>query len=169
MGTVRVARGGPGSLRRGREQHSRQGAEDLLGVLVADRAVQVVAEEQGRDAVGRGPGGDLVEALVSFTAVGAASVQRFESRGWSAEEWSAARERLVARGPVTESGTATPAGRDLRAEVERRTDRLAAAPREVLAAAADRVRLVEPLGEFWVVVPGSGPLPSESTLGIGRV
>ncbi|WP_393088150.1 hypothetical protein [Streptomyces sp. LN704] len=111
---------------------------------------------------------DPVEALVSFAAVGAASVQRFESRGWSAEEWSAGRERLVARGLVTESGAATPAGRDLRAEVERRTDELAAAPWKVLAA-ADRARLVELLGEFWVAVLGSGLLPSESTLGIGRV
>ncbi|WP_405831304.1 SCO6745 family protein [Streptomyces sp. NBC_01176] len=111
---------------------------------------------------------DPVEALVSFAAIGAASVERFESRGWSAEEWGAARERLVARGLVAKSGTATPAGRDLRAEVERRTDQLAAAPWEVLAA-ADRARLVELLGEFWVAVLGSGLLPSESTLGIGRV
>ncbi|MFD8418232.1 hypothetical protein [Streptomyces sp. NPDC059668] len=111
---------------------------------------------------------DPVEALVSFAAVGAASVRRFESRGWSAEEWDAARQRLVVRGLVTESGAATPAGRDLRAEVERRTDELAAAPWKALAE-ADRARLVELLGEFWVAVLGSGLLPSESTLGIGRV
>lgn len=111
---------------------------------------------------------DPVEALVSFAAIGAASVERFESRGWSPGEWSAARERLVARGLVTDSGTATPAGRELRAEVERHTDELAAAPWRALTP-ADRSRLAELLGEFWVAVLGSGLLPSESTLGIGKV
>ncbi|MFE2469465.1 hypothetical protein ACFXA6_29565 [Streptomyces mirabilis] len=111
---------------------------------------------------------DPVEALVSFAAIGAASVERFESRGWSPQEWSAARERLAARGLVTESGTATPAGRELRAEVERHTDELAAAPWLALTP-ADRGRLTELLGEFWVAVLGSGLLPSESTLGIGKV
>lgn len=43
---------------------------------------------------------DPVESLVSFAAIGAASVQRFESRGWSREEWAAARERLVVRGVI---------------------------------------------------------------------
>ncbi|MFE2135572.1 hypothetical protein ACFW9X_20620, partial [Streptomyces sp. NPDC059466] len=52
--------------------------------------------------------------------------------------------------------------------LERRTDELAAAPWKALAE-ADRARLVELLGEFWVAVLGSGLLPSESTLGIGRV
>ncbi|MCX5185159.1 hypothetical protein [Streptomyces sp. NBC_00268] len=111
---------------------------------------------------------DPVEALVSFAAIGAASVERFESRGWSPAEWRAARERLVARGLVIESGTATPAGRDLRAEVERHTDELAAAPWRTLTP-AERSRLTELLGEFWVAVLGSGLLPSESTLGIGKV
>ena len=71
---------------------------------------------------------DPVESLVSFAAIGAASVERFESRGWSPEEWAAARERLVGRGLLTEDGTATDAGRDLRREVEQHTDELAAAP-----------------------------------------
>lgn len=111
---------------------------------------------------------DPVEALVSFAAIGAASVERFESRGWSPQEWSAARERLVARGLVTDSGIATPEGRAIRAEVERHTDELAAAPWRALTP-AERARLVELLGEFWVAVLGSGLLPSESTLGIGKV
>ena len=60
---------------------------------------------------------DPVESLVSFAAIGAASVKRFESRGWSAEEWEAARERLATRGLVDESGVATDAGRALRRKV----------------------------------------------------
>ncbi|GGX92237.1 SCO6745 family protein [Streptomyces fructofermentans] len=111
---------------------------------------------------------DPVEALVSFAAVGAAPVERFESRGWSAGEWSAARERLVARGLLAGDGTATDAGRALRREVEHRTDELAAEPWRSLGPAATG-RLAELLGEFWVAVLGSGLLPSETTLGIGKV
>lgn len=111
---------------------------------------------------------DPVESLVSFAAIGAASVERFESRGWSAGEWSAASERLVERGLLNGDGTATDTGRALRQEVERRTDELAAAPWRTLGPVTTD-RLADLLGEFWVAVLGSGLLPSETTLGIGKV
>ncbi|WP_330349392.1 SCO6745 family protein [Streptomyces sp. NBC_00582] len=111
---------------------------------------------------------DPAEALVSFAAIGAASVERFESRGWSAGEWAAARERLAARGLVQPDGTATEAGRDLRRRVEQDTDRLALGPWQALGA-KDTERLADLLGDYWVAVIGSGLLPSESTLGIGKV
>lgn len=111
---------------------------------------------------------DPAESLVSFAATGAASVERFESRGWSPEEWAAARDRLAARGLVGEDGVATDAGRELRRQVERHTDRLAAAPWQSLGADAV-TRLADLLGEFWVAVLSSGLLPSETTLGIGKV
>ncbi|MEU0434179.1 hypothetical protein ABZ153_21540 [Streptomyces sp. NPDC006290] len=111
---------------------------------------------------------DPVESLVSFAAIGAASVERFESRGWSPEEWAAARGRLTARGLVDEDGIATDAGRELRRQVEHHTDRLAAAPWRSLGPDAV-TRLADLLGEFWVAVLSSGLLPSETTLGIGKV
>ncbi|KOU55165.1 hypothetical protein ADK57_45440 [Streptomyces sp. MMG1533] len=111
---------------------------------------------------------DPVESLVSFAAIGAASVERFESRGWSAEQWSAARDRLSARGLVEEDGTATEVGRALRLRVEQDTDRLAAAPWQSLGPEGVG-RLADLLGEFWVAVLSSGLLPSETTLGIGKV
>lgn len=111
---------------------------------------------------------DPVESLVSFAAIGAASVQRFESRGWSPREWESARERLTARGLVDERGVATDAGRDLRHRVEHHTDQLAASPWQLLGA-ADTDRLADLLGDFWVAVLSSGLLPSETTLGIGTV
>ncbi|TXS40822.1 hypothetical protein EAO75_38725 [Streptomyces sp. uw30] len=111
---------------------------------------------------------DPVESLVSFAAIGAASVERFESRGWSAGEWESARDRLIARGLVDADGTATEAGRELRRTVEERTDQLAAAPWQSLNG-EEVDRLVELLGEFWVAVLSSGLLPSETTLGIGKV
>ncbi|MEV6395782.1 hypothetical protein AB0M39_13540 [Streptomyces sp. NPDC051907] len=111
---------------------------------------------------------DPVEALVSFAAVGAASTATFASRGWSEREWAAARERLAARGLLEADGTATEAGRALRAEVERVTDELAAAPWAALDA-GERDRLNGLLGPLWVDALGSGLLPGENTLGIGKV
>ena len=52
----------------------------------------------------------------------------FASRGWSAAEWSAARDRLTTRGWIDAEGTATERGRQGRDEIEWRTDRLADAP-----------------------------------------
>ena len=111
---------------------------------------------------------DPVESLVSFAAVGAARPEVFGSRGWSEAEWSAGRGRLQERGLLEEDGTATGAGRALRAEVERRTDELAAGPWDALTP-TERERLVELLGPLWVEAISSGLLPSESTLGIGKV
>ncbi|MGW6394272.1 SCO6745 family protein [Streptomyces sp. NPDC055103] len=111
---------------------------------------------------------DPVEALVSFAAIGAAPEPVFESRGWSAEAWSAARARLAARGLVDEAGAATDEGRALRAEVEQRTDELAAAPWTDLGP-DDTARLAELLGGPWLSAIGSGLLPAENTLGIGKV
>ncbi|MEV6108702.1 hypothetical protein AB0M28_28970 [Streptomyces sp. NPDC051940] len=111
---------------------------------------------------------DATEALVSFAAIGAAPAETFASRGWSAEEWAAARARLTARGLLNADGSATDAGRELRAGVERRTDELAAGPWRALRA-EEVERLVELLGTPWVTAIGSGLLPMETTLGIGKV
>lgn len=111
---------------------------------------------------------DPVESLVSFAAIGAGPVEAFESRGWSPEEWSTARDRLVARGLVYRDGTATEAGRELRRQVERHTDELAAGPWRFLGPEAT-ARLADLLGEFWVAVLGSGLMPTGTTLGIGKV
>lgn len=111
---------------------------------------------------------DPVESLVSFAAIGAARPEVFASRGWSEDEWQDGLRRLEKRGLVAADGTATEAGRALRAEVERRTDEAAAGPWRVLGE-AERERLVALLGPLWVAAIGSGLLPSETTLGIGKV
>lgn len=111
---------------------------------------------------------DPVESLVSFAAIGAARPEVFASRGWSEDEWQDGLRRLEKRGLVAAAGTATEAGRALRAEVERRTDEAAAGPWRVLGE-AERERLVALLGPLWVAAIGSGLLPSETTLGIGKV
>ncbi|MFE9679640.1 hypothetical protein ACFYO5_36975 [Streptomyces sp. NPDC006259] len=111
---------------------------------------------------------DPAESLVSFAAIGAAPGERFASRGWTREEWAAASERLTARGLLEADGTATEAGRDLRRRVERDTDRMALGPWQTLGPESTE-RLAVLLGDYWVAVLGSGLLPSENTLGIGKV
>ncbi|MFI9492882.1 MULTISPECIES: SCO6745 family protein [Streptomyces] len=138
--------------------------------LVLWQAATVLREHRGDGHIAAltGAGLDPVESLVSFAAIGAARPEVFASRGWSAAEWGAARERLAARGLLEADGTATDAGRALRAEVERRTDESAAGPWEALGD-TDRERLAELLGPLWVAAIGSGLLPGETTLGIGKV
>ncbi|MFD8958985.1 hypothetical protein ACFV0W_19030, partial [Streptomyces anulatus] len=138
--------------------------------LVLWQAATVLREHRGDGHIAAlaGAGLDPVESLVSFAAVGAAPSEVFASRGWGAEEWGAARRRLQERGLVAADGTATDAGRELRAKVELRTDEEAAAPWRALGEPG-RERLVELLGEPWLAVLGSGLLPAENTLGIGKV
>jgi hypothetical protein len=136
--------------------------------LVLWQAATILREHRGDGHVAAPltAGLDPVEALVSFAAIGAAPVKVFESGGWSAAQWAAARTRLVERGLPDEDGQATAAGRELRADVERRTDESAAAPWAALGAAGT-ARLSELLGAYWVL--GTGLLPGENTLGIGKV
>ncbi|WP_329357509.1 SCO6745 family protein [Streptomyces anulatus] len=138
--------------------------------LVLWQAATVLREHRGDGHIAAlaGAGLDPVESLVSFAAVGAAPAEVFASRGWSAEEWGAARRRLQDRGLLAADGTATGAGRELRAKVELRTDEEAAAPWRALGEPG-RERLAELLGEPWLEVIGSGLLPAENTLGIGKV
>ncbi|MFC8230034.1 hypothetical protein [Streptomyces sp. NPDC057287] len=138
--------------------------------LVLWQAATILREHRGDGHVVAlaAAGLDPVESLVSFAAVGAARPEVFASRGWSPAEWDAARGRLAGRGLVGADGTATEAGRALRAEVERRTDEEASGPWTALGP-DERERLVELLGPLWVEAIGSGLLPSETTLGIGKV
>ncbi|WP_190158990.1 SCO6745 family protein [Streptomyces litmocidini] len=138
--------------------------------LVLWQAATILREHRGDGHIAAlvAAGLDPAESLVSFAAVGAAPEPVFESRGWSADAWRAARERLTARGLLDADGTATEEGRALRAEVERRTDELAAGPWDALGP-EDTTRLADLLGGPWLAVVGSGLLPSENTLGIGKV
>ncbi|MET8910885.1 hypothetical protein [Micromonospora sp. NPDC004551] len=132
------------------------------------QAATILREHRGDGHIAalRTAGLDPAESLVSFAAVGAAPVEVFASRRWTAEEWAAAQDRLAARGLVDGDGVATEAGRRLRDEVERRTDELAAAPWRALGPAAGRfAQLVAPLTQ---AVVATGRLPAQSTLGIRR-
>jgi hypothetical protein len=111
---------------------------------------------------------DPCEALVSFAAIGAAPEETFASRGWTAEEWSAARDGLASRGWIDSASKATERGRDGRDEVEWRTDRLADAPWRALGPERTQ-RLAELAGPLLGAAFQSGLLPLQSTLGIAAV
>ncbi|MFE2913410.1 hypothetical protein ACFXI0_21540 [Kitasatospora indigofera] len=111
---------------------------------------------------------DPCESLVSFAAVGAAPAANFGGRGWTDEEWSAARDRLATRGWLDAEGLATDTGRAGRNEVERLTDQLAAGPWEALGTERSE-RFMELMVPFFLGVIEAGLLPMQSTLGITTV
>lgn len=59
-------------------------------------------------------------------------------RGWTAEEWGAATERLVGRGIIEPDGSYTEAGRSLRSAIEATTDELCARPLATLGSEGAR-------------------------------
>jgi hypothetical protein len=103
---------------------------------------------------------DGLEALVSHTSSGRGFTPAFAraTRGWSAQEWSAAQERLRDRGLLDADGELTEAGTTLRADLEHETDRLAAAPYDHLGAAGVE-RLTELAGGFAAMALGNGAYP----------
>ena len=138
--------------------------------LVLWHAINVLREQRGDGHIAalQVAGLDPCEALVSFAAIGAAPQEVFTSRGWSAAEWAAARDRLVARGWIDAAGKATERGRDGRDEIEWRTDRLADAPWQALGPGRAQ-RLAELAGPLLGAAFESGLLPLQSTLGIANV
>jgi hypothetical protein len=77
-------------------------------------AINMLREQRGDGHIAalQAAGLDPCEALVSFAAIGAAPVDVFASRGWSAAEWSEARDRpprlpaALARSSPRSRGTA---------------------------------------------------------------
>ncbi|WP_425567279.1 SCO6745 family protein [Nonomuraea helvata] len=138
--------------------------------LVLWQAATVLREHRGDGHLAAllAAGLDGCEALVSFAAIGAAPAANFAGRGWSEQEWDAARERLAARGLVDLDGQATERGRELRDQVERMTDGLAAEPWRLLGEERAE-RLARLAGPFLGAVFEAGLLPMTSTLGIATV
>ncbi|MFK8849058.1 SCO6745 family protein [Streptomyces sp. Ac-502] len=108
------------------------------------------------------------EALVSFAAIGAVPKANFKGRGWTSQEWSAAHDRLAARGWIDPAGRPTDRAREGRDDVERMTDRLAAAPWRALGRSRAE-RLAQLLNPLLGAVSEAGLLPRHGTSGIGAV
>ena len=108
---------------------------------------------------------DGCEALVLFAGSEGIDGSVFQaSRGWSPDEWEAARGRLEGRG-LMEGPQASPAGLELRRWLEQVTDGLAAPP---FAALATRQRsvLLEGLRMMAGSVIGSGTIPFPNPIGL---
>lgn len=72
---------------------------------------------------------DGCEAHVLFAACEGTPAEMYQqSRGWSANDWQDAVDRLGARGLLRSDGRPTDPGRQLRERLERRTDEIAAEP-----------------------------------------
>lgn len=93
--------------------------------------------------------------------------QQREFRGWSEEEWAAAGERLRARGLLDAAGEQTPRGRELRTEVERGTDRSAAAALRTLDDDELQV-LCDRLGPVAKLLAAAGAVPFPNAMGVAR-
>ncbi|WP_030253225.1 SCO6745 family protein [Streptomyces violens] len=103
-----------------------------------------------------------LEALASHTASGRGMSTKWilATRGWSAEEWQAARETLRDRGILDADFGLTEAGTKLRADLEEATDRLDAAPYAHLGAEGV-ARLTELATEFTTTAVGNGAFPAD--------
>ncbi|WP_370468444.1 hypothetical protein [Streptacidiphilus sp. P02-A3a] len=103
-----------------------------------------------------------IEALVLRNATGAAPTSALfqRTRGWSAEQWAAARDRLRERGLLDGAGELTEAGTALRGEAEALTDQPDAAPYEHLGPTAT-ARLTELADGFTGALRAAGAFPAQ--------
>jgi hypothetical protein len=112
---------------------------------------------------------DPCETLVLFGAdLGIAGEAMQAARGWTEQEWAAARDRLVERDLVTGQDGLTEAGAALRAWVERRTDEEAAAPWTALGRDAT-ARAAELLGPIALGVGQANVTLPMSPIGLAPV
>jgi len=109
---------------------------------------------------------DPCQAHVTIAAAGGPPKEMLLfSRKWSEQEWADAERRLADRGLLDESGAFTPAGAALRADVERRTDELAAQPWLALGR-ADADRLAELARPLAGRILATGALPVPNPMGL---
>ena len=112
---------------------------------------------------------DGCEAHVTLTATGSVPRDTLQSnRKWSNEDWTAAEDRLRARGWLDSAGKITEAGRAGRAEVEARTDELAEAPWRALGPERTE-RLLELLTPMARAINAAGGVPVPNPVGVPAV
>lgn len=111
---------------------------------------------------------DGCDAHLTLVGTGAiASSELQPHRGWSDDEWAAARERLQERDLLDASGRLTREGAELRAWVEDRTDELALAPWRALDE-TERERLLSLLEPPARRVVEGGGVPFPNPMGLPR-
>jgi hypothetical protein len=105
------------------------------------------------------------QALVLRSALDGNSEMYQQARGWTGEQWAAARDELIGRGWLDGGGQPTATGRDAYREVEDTTDRIAAGPwRELGSERTERLAgLLQPM-----VYAVSAALPFPNPVGLPR-
>jgi hypothetical protein len=105
------------------------------------------------------------QALVLRSALDGNSELYQQARGWTGEQWAAARDELIGRGWLDGGGQPTATGRDAYREVEDTTDRIAAGPwRELGSERTERLAgLLQPM-----VYAVSAALPFPNPVGLPR-
>jgi hypothetical protein len=132
------------------------------------QALTAIREHRGDGHVDRlvGAGVSPSEALVLQAASGRSPEEGLRShRGWSTDQWSAARASLAARGLVDDEMRITAMGAELRQSIEDGTDQLAAPVMAAIgdAGADELVGLLRPLADE---VMASGAVPSHNNMGL---
>ncbi|WP_431981064.1 SCO6745 family protein [Streptomyces qinglanensis] len=105
---------------------------------------------------------DALEALVSHTASGHGMNPKWvmSTRGYNAQDWTAAQQRLTGRGLLDGEGELTERGAELRKHLEEETDRLDRRPYELLGAEGV-ARLTELAGGFTHTAIEAGAFPAD--------
>lgn len=121
------------------------------------RAADLVREHRGDSHIAAWAGADLDACEIGVLTDpwrGQPLKSWVRSRGWTEDELDAAIERLSSRG-LLDAGTATPAGWDLREEIEAATDRMES---RVVAALGDDAEQLFALLDGWCaqIVAGHG-------------
>ncbi|MGW7548980.1 SCO6745 family protein [Streptomyces sp. NPDC054770] len=142
------------------------GPEDRVGALWQAATTLREHRGDGHVAVLTAEGLDGCEAHVLFAACEGlpAGILR-ENRGWSAQDWQAAADRLAARGLLDSSGRPTAGGRALRSHIEARTDDLAVRPYRDLTR-TEAARLLGLLTVLADQVLTSGTIPFPNPMGL---
>ncbi|MFC4906439.1 SCO6745 family protein [Actinomadura gamaensis] len=126
-------------------------------------------EERGDGHVGiltaEGLDGCEANILAGATSENSPSDWLKEARAWPDAEWTAAQDRLKARGLLDPRGTATAEAHSLKAHIESRTDALAARPLRALTDPDHLAKALEPLA---LAVAASGDLPFPNPMGVPR-
>ena len=138
--------------------------------LVLWHAATVLREHRGDGHVAAliSEGLDGLDALVTAAGAGKAPAELLRTaRGWSADEWAAANDRLRERGLVSATGELTAVGQRIRDSLEVRTDALALAPWEHLGEQRTQ-RLLDRLGAVVERLTRAGEFPYPNPTGLPR-
>ena len=140
------------------------------GMAALWQAATALREHRGDTHVAllTGAGLDGCEVHVLFAACEGTPAEMYQqSRGWSPDDWQDAEERLRTRALLADGRTPTARGRDLRAEIERRTDALAVEAYAGLR--QDRAeRLLTDLGAAAELVAAAGEIIFPNPMGLPR-